>query len=100
MVLRGRLVELRDQGRMCWTSAARCWIASPRDVLDALAQEGYQEFKREVVGHPRGVGSLGGVWEGLESRSGSVASAVWVETEGSAGVQVFLSIDGERVADA
>jgi hypothetical protein len=77
----------------------KCWTARPGDVLDALAQEGFQEFKREVVGRPRGARNLGGVWEGLESHSGSVASAVWVETEDPGDVQVFLSIDGERVAD-
>ena len=86
---------LRERGGMTWVDEARAWMARPDDVVDALVHQGFQECKREATRIPRDGHPTGGVWQGLDARTGSVASAVWVR-RGDRDL-VFIDIDGEGV---
>ncbi len=89
-----RLTELRENGTMRWSGEQRAWVAELDDVVSALAHDGFEEYKREIArcGHDRA--PAGGVWQGLNSKTGAVASAIWVRAETPL---VFLDIDGETV---
>jgi len=89
-----RLTELRENGTMRWFGEQRAWVAELDDVVSALAHDGFEEYKREIArcGHDRA--PAGGVWQGLNSKTGAVASAIWVRAETPL---VFLDIDGETV---
>ena len=89
------LSELRARGGMTWSDEERAWAARPDDIVDALAQQGFQEYKRESTKSGRDREPTGGVWQGLDSRTGAVASAIWVHRGPKA--LVFIDIDGERV---
>jgi hypothetical protein len=89
-----RLNELRAHGRMTWVASERVWTAEPGDVVQALAGDGFQEYKHEVTRSRRDRAPLGGVWQGLDSRTGTVASAIWVQRP-DAPPLVVIDIDGE-----
>jgi hypothetical protein len=88
-----RLIELCRGGRMRW--AGDGWLAEPDEVVDALARDGFLECKREVARTPGHRSPSGGVWQGLNTETGAVASAVWVR--GGDHALVFIEIDGRRV---
>ncbi len=90
------LDELCEHGRMQWVASERAWQAEPREVLDALAGAGFQEYKHEVTRSGRDRSPTGGVWQGLDSRTGTVASAIWVRRL-DAPALVFIDIDGEPI---
>jgi hypothetical protein len=90
-----RLNDLRAHGQMTWTGRDQGWIARPDDVVTALAREGFEEYKREVTTHRRGRRAAGGVWQGLNTHTGSVASAIWVSRSLPDEALVFIDIDGE-----
>jgi len=75
---------------MRWTGHG--WIAEPDEVLAALAGEGFEECKREVARDPVNRAPAGGVWQGLNARTGEVASAVWVRSPDQS--LVFIEIGG------
>ncbi len=89
------LNDLRQHGRMRWLDDERGWVASPEEIVAALADEGYQEYKREEARTLRHQPAIGGVWQGLNERTGSVASAIWVTRAPSAEPLVFIEIDGQ-----
>ena len=89
-----RLLELRRGGRMHWTGQG--WLAEPEEVMEALARDGFQECKREVARNPTDRRQAGGVWQGLNSQTGAVASAVWVQSPDQS--LVFIEIDGHPLA--
>jgi hypothetical protein len=88
------LTELREQGRMTWIEPEHGWVVEPEAVLTALARAGFEEHNGKSPGAdviaPRPV-----EWESLNPRTGSVASAVWVNRTELAGAVVFIDIDGE-----
>lgn len=88
-----RLHELRDSDRMQWLDAARGWRAEPDDVVNALAADGFQECKREVARVPRAPAS-GGVWQGVDHKTGAVASTIWTREPGGTPI-VFITINGQ-----
>ncbi len=69
------LNELREQGRMTWTEEEHGWVAAPEEIANALATDGFAECKRELTTSRRDSRPAGGVWQGLNTRTGSVASA-------------------------
>jgi hypothetical protein len=81
---------------MQWVASERGWQAEPRDVLDALAGAGFQEYKYEVTRGGRDRSPTGGVWQGLDSSTGTVASAIWVRRL-NAPALVFIDIDGRPI---
>jgi hypothetical protein len=92
-----RLHTLRADGRLRWSGRERAWVGQPDEIVAALANAGFTEYRREVARTRHG-GSSGGVWQGLHPRTGQVASAIWVAPAGDAAPRVFIDIDGESVA--
>jgi hypothetical protein len=93
--IRERLHELRHHGKMHWSETEHVWAGEPVDVVDALAHAGFAEYKREVARSRRDRPPTGGVWQGLDSRTGVVASAIWVHRDAGAVPIVFIEVDGE-----
>ena len=62
-----RLSELRVNGTMQWSGEQRAWVAEPDAVVSALAHDGFEEYKREIVRCGRDRMPAGGVWQGLNS---------------------------------
>jgi hypothetical protein len=93
-----RLNELRAYGRMQWLDGAQGWRAEPDDVVDALAAQGFQECKREIARVPRGA-TTGGVWQGVDPRTGAVASTIWIREPRTNSPVVFITIDGHPIQD-
>src|SRR5437899_5484906 len=89
------LDELRTDGRMTWREAESGWIAAPEEIVTALASEGFEECKRALTTSRRDGRPAGGVWQGLNIRTGSVASAIWVNRAASPQAIVFITVDGE-----
>jgi len=87
-----RLHELREYGHMQWLDGARGWRAEPDDVVNALAADGFQECKREVARVPHAP-ATGGVWQGVDHRTGAVASTIWTRDLGGSPI-VFITING------
>ena len=88
---------LREQGRIEWAEEHRWWVASPEDVVGALTNDGFEEYKRELL-WTRGGEAAAGLWQGLDLRTGAVASTIWVNRDNPRRAVVFLHIDGESVA--
>jgi hypothetical protein len=88
-----QLDALRTRGGIAWVAERRGWRAVPDDVVEALRADGFAEVKREITRRGRTRAPLGGLWQGLDARTGAVASAVWIETGGEPAV-VFIDIDG------
>lgn len=78
---------------MHWTGQG--WIAEPDEVVAALARDGFEECKREVTRNPSDKAPTGGVWQGLNTRTGEAASAVWVNSADQS--LIFIEIAGQRV---
>jgi hypothetical protein len=93
--IRERLNELQDHGKMRWSEIEHAWAAQPGDVVEALAHEGFAEYKSEVARSRRDRPPAGGVWQGLDSRTGVVALAIWVHRDAGAAPIVFIEVDGE-----
>jgi len=96
------LNELRAQSRMTWIEAEHGWGAAPDDVEDivgALSKDGFDECKRETTTSRRDLSPAGGVWQGVNLGTGSVASAIWVNQPRQARVIVLIEIDGESLRD-
>ena len=89
------LSALREQGRMTWSEGERGWVAAPAEILDALATAGFEACKRELTTSRRDGRPAGGLWQGVDTRTGSVASAIWVNRPGWQRAIVFIDIDGE-----
>ena len=87
------LHELREHGRMQWLDNARGWRAEPDDVMNALTADGFQECKRETARIPRAP-ATGGVWQGVDHKTGAVASTIWTREPGGPPI-VFITINGQ-----
>jgi hypothetical protein len=91
------LDELRERGKMTWMDEEHGWVAAPEDVVDALTSEGFEECKRATTTSRRDLRPAGGVWQGVNQRTGSVASTTWVDRPSRAQTVVFITIDGQPV---
>jgi hypothetical protein len=103
------LRQLMSEGRIAWAPQARAWIARPGDIVDALSREGFAEFKADAARSRRDREPAGGIWQGLDARTGAVASAVWIRGEGWGGrllgsspeaderAVVFVDVDGRSI---
>ena len=96
-MLVGALVDLHDQGRMTWAEREHGWVAVPDEVLEAFARVGFQECKREITTSRRDLRPAGGVWQGVNRITGSVAAAIWVARATQRQALVFVEIDGELI---
>jgi len=89
--------ELRERARMTWIEQEHGWVAAPEEIVKALAKDGFEECKRETTTSRRDLRPAGGVWQGVNPRTGSVASAIWVTRPSWDQAIVFVSIDGESL---
>jgi hypothetical protein len=89
---------LREQRRMTWMEREHGWAATPEDIVTVLSNEGFGECKREQTTSRRNRPPAGGVWQGVDTRTGSVASAVWVNRQSWPHDIVFIEVDGESFA--
>jgi hypothetical protein len=92
------LNDLREQGRMTWTAGEHGWVGAPEEIVKALSKDGFEECKREMTTSRRDLRPAGGVWQGVNARTGTVASAIWVNRPGWQQAIVFIEIDGESLA--
>lgn len=88
------LDALRKQGQMTWSHHADGWTGEPEEVLRALGSDGFQECKREMTTSRRDCRPVGGLWQGVNPHTKSVASVVWVACSAPQPAMVFLEIDG------
>src|SRR5438034_1867786 len=68
------LNELERRGEMRWRAEEHAWVADPDHVVRALTDAGFQEYKREIAKDNRSHATSGGIWQGLDPRSGVVAT--------------------------
>jgi hypothetical protein len=87
--------RLRNEGRIAWAPQERAWVGRPDDIVRALASDGFEECKHEVVRTGRDREPTAGLWQGLNNRTGAVGSAVWVRQAPDDRAIVFVDIDGE-----
>ena len=91
------LDELRGHGRMTWIEAEQGWVAAPEEIVNALSSDGFEECKREVTTGRRNSRPAGGVWHGINKRTGVVASATWVNRLLGPPALVFITMDGQSL---
>jgi hypothetical protein len=89
--------DLRGQGRMTWIKAERGWVAAPEEIMSALSTDGFAECKREMTTSRRDSRPAGGLWQGINTRTGAVASAIWVNRLAAQEAVVFITVDGESL---
>ena len=89
---------LGQHSRITWIEQERGWAATPEDVVTALSDEGFVECKREQTTSRLNRRPAGGLWQGVNPRTGSVASAIWVNRRAGPHDIVFIEIDGEPLA--
>jgi len=89
------LHELRGRGGMTWLEAEQGWVGAPEEIVNALSRDGFEECKREVTTSRRDSRPAGGVWQGINTRTGAVASAIWVNRLLWPQATVFITVDGE-----
>jgi hypothetical protein len=91
--------ELRQQRRMSWIASQHGWVAMPDEIVSVLSNEGFEECKRAVTTSRRDSQPAGGLWQGLDPRTGSVASATWVKRPAGNDSLVFIEVDGESLTE-
>jgi len=91
------LNELREQGQMAWSEHELGWIGTPGEILDALTADGFHECKREMTSSRRDCRPVGGVWQGVNPLTNSVASLIWVARPAAQPATLFIEIDGEAL---
>ena len=89
--------HLKRDGRMRWLEGEQAWQARPDDVVDALARDGFEEYKREIARSGRD--ASGGLWQGINTQSGVVASAIWFRRAPSDDATVHIVIDGRPLRE-
>jgi hypothetical protein len=89
--------RLCSEGRVEWAPRERAWVGRPDEIVSALASDGFQEYKHEVVRGGRDRRPTAGLWQGMNSETGAVGSAIWVHQTPGASAIVFVEIDGEAV---
>jgi hypothetical protein len=91
------LNELREQGQMTWSEGEQGWTGAPGEILAALAADGFAECKREMTTSRRDCRPVGGVWQGVNPHTRSVASLIWVARPAAQPATLFIEIDGEAL---
>src|SRR6266550_1138129 len=89
--------DLEHAGTIRWRMEDGAWIADPAHVVQALTNEGFQEYRHEIAKCGRNRSATGGMWQGLDPRSGVVATVIWVRHAAPKETHVFIEIDGRPV---
>ena len=92
-----QLDALERCGAICWRAQDHAWIGDPERVVEGLAQEGFHEYRREMAKCRRTRAASGGVWQGLDPRTGTVATVIWVAHRPASESRVFIEVDGRPV---
>jgi hypothetical protein len=92
-----RISDLERQGALRWRAEDRAWVADPERVMRALVDDGYLEYRREIAKGGRDATASGGMWQGLDPRTGSVATVIWKTHASPQETRVFIEIDGRPV---
>src|SRR5439155_23035982 len=71
------LNELERRGEMRWRAEEHAWVADPDHVVRALTDAGFQEYKREIAKDNRSHATSGGIWQGLDPRTGVGPTMIW-----------------------
>jgi len=87
------LNELERHGVIRWRLEEHAWIADPDRVVWALTEAGFTEYKREIAKDNRSHVTSGGMWQGLDTRTGVVATVIWHASPEEG--HVFIEIDGK-----
>lgn len=95
---RNRIDDLKRDGRMLWLDGEQAWQARPDEVVDALAHDGFEEYKREIARSGRD--ARGGMWQGINTRTGAIASAIWIGRTAADEAIVYIDIDGQPLREA
>lgn len=95
--LMSSLNALREQGQMTWSDHVAGWNGAPDEILRALGADGFHECKREMTTSRRDCRPVGGIWQGVNPQTKSVASLIWVARPAVPSAMVFIEIDGEAV---
>jgi hypothetical protein len=93
-----KLNDLRERVRMTWNDAAHGWLGAPSDIVGALEDDGFCECKHVIATSRRDVQPAVGVWQGVNPRTGSTASLVWVAHAAAQDAMVFIVIDGQSIS--
>jgi hypothetical protein len=93
-----RLNDLRRRVRMTWSDETRGWIATSSDVVGALQGAGFCECKHVIATSRRAGRPAGGAWQGVDPRTGSTASLVWMAHAVTQDAMVFIEIDGHAIS--
>jgi hypothetical protein len=91
--------ELRERSPMTWSEQEHGWTAAPEEILDALSDDGFEECKRALTTSRRDSQPAGGLWQGVNTHTGSVASAIWVTRPAWHHAIVFIEVDGESLTE-
>ena len=89
--------DLERSGTMCWRAEDQAWIVDPENVLTALVNGGFAEYRREIAKSGRERPTSGGLWQGLDQRTGVIATVIWVTHAPPSQSHVFIEIDGRPV---
>src|SRR5207244_13552188 len=71
------LNELRERGLMTWIEQGHGWAAAPEEIVKAFSRDGFEECKRETTTSRRDWQPPRGGGQGVDMRTGSVASSAW-----------------------
>ena len=82
---------------MRWRAEDHAWIADPEQVVEALTIDGFDEYRREIAKGGRERATSGGMWQGLDRRTGEVATVIWVAHATPSHSHVFIEIDGRAI---
>ena len=89
---------LLEHSRITWIEREHGWAATPEDIVTVLSNEGFEECKREQTTSRPDRRPAGGLWQGVNPHTGSVASVIWVNRSTSPHDMVFIEVDGESLA--
>lgn len=89
--------DLERNGTIRWRAEHQAWVADPECVVQTLTDEGFAEYRREIATSGRAHVTSGGMWQGLDPRTGVVATVIWAAHTTGPGSHVFIEIDGRAV---
>jgi hypothetical protein len=89
--------DLRQQRRMSWMVHQQGWVAVPEEIVKAFSNAGFEECTRKPTTSRRDRLPAGGLWQGVHPRTGSAASASWVNRPARHYTLVFIEVDGESL---
>jgi hypothetical protein len=91
------LDKLERRAALRWRADEHAWVGDHEAVVRVLADEGFQEYKRETARGKHARLARGGMWQGLDQRTGAVATVIWVVHTTPPETHVFVEVDGQPI---